>query len=405
MPTTQLLKQRLCQYKKIVIFHNVRNYFMMYLVSNIHKWQGLAAKLIPGKWLALAVYFGLATTASHAAQWQAHEDIYQAVNAFSQQQLGGHASTTKLDERSRYALCKTPLQVTLPFNNQKTVKVVCDETLNTNKPSWSLYLSIKVKINTQAWRVVTAITEQGTINANQVALMAYTGNSTDTSTNLINGDTNPIGKQVKRQLNPGHWLSTKDFSQLQVLWRAAEDIPQGNVIAAKHLTASKESIYTSSPNGVTNKNQLLAQLAKRYIKAGKLLDKNDVEGQQRVVISSQALAMGRELITQDLAMAWVPDHKLRKIEFMRKEALVGWVTKHYIASNTPLTKDMLRQAYLVTKGSQVRLQINLDTYQISSQAQALSNGNLGDTVDVKVMPSGLIKRGLVVAKGQLDLIN
>ena len=59
----------------------------------------------------------------------------------------------------------------------------------------------------------------------------------------------------------------------------------------------------------------------------------------------------------------------------------------------------------MTKGSQVRLQINWDTYQISSQAQALSNGNLGDTVDVKVMPSGLIKRGLVVAKGQLDLIN
>ena len=136
-----------------------------------------------------------------------------------------------------------------------------------------------------------------------------------------------------------------------------------------------------------------------------MLDKNDVEGQQRVVISSQALAMGRELIAQDLAMAWVPDHKLRKIEFMRKEALVGWVTKRYIASNTPLTKDMLRQAYLVTKGSQVRLQINLDNYQVSSQAQALSNGNLGDTVEVKVMPSGLVKRGLVVAKGQLELTN
>jgi len=136
-----------------------------------------------------------------------------------------------------------------------------------------------------------------------------------------------------------------------------------------------------------------------------LLDKNDVEGQQRVVISSQALAMGRELITQDLAMAWVPDHKLRQTEFMRTEALIGWVTKRYIPSDTPLTKNMLRQAYLVTKGSQVRLQINLDNYQISSQAQALSNGNLGDKVDVKVMPSGLVKRGLVIAKGQLELIN
>ena len=378
---------------------------MTYLGSNNNKWQGFAAALIPGKWLATVVFLGLATTASHAAQWQAHEDIYQAVNAFSQQQLGGHASAAKLDERSRYALCKTSLQVTLPFNNQKTVKVVCDETYNSNKPNWSLYLSIKVKISTKAWRLVSDIAEQGTISAKQVALVAYTGNSTDISNTLISSDTNPIGKQVKRQLNSGHWLSPKDFSHLHLLWRAAKDIPQGQVIATNHLTASKESIHTSSPNVVTNKNQLLGKLAKRYIKAGKLLDKNDVQGQQRVVISRQALAMGRELIAQDLTMAWVPDHKLRQTEFMRTEALIGWVTKRYIASDTPLTKDMLRQAYLVTKGSQVRLQINLKNYQISSQAQALSNGNLGDKVDVKVMPSGLVKRGLVIAKGQLELIN
>ncbi|MFQ3304122.1 MAG: flagella basal body P-ring formation protein FlgA, partial [Oceanospirillaceae bacterium] len=149
--------------------------------------------------------------------------------------------------------------------------------------------------------------------------------------------------------------------------------------------------------------QLLGQLAKRYIKAGKLLDQNDVEGQQHVVISSQALTMGRELIAQDLTMAWVPDHKLRQAGFNHKEALVGWVTKRHIASGTPLTQDMLRQAYLVTKGSEVSLQINLDNYQITSQAEALSNGNLGDKIEVKVIPSGLVKRGIVIAKGHVEL--
>jgi flagella basal body P-ring formation protein FlgA len=167
--------------------------------------------------------------------------------------------------------------------------------------------------------------------------------------------------------------------------------------------ASKESTRTAGPNVVTDEKQLLGQLAKRYIKAGKLLDKNDVEGQQQVVISSQALSMGRELIAQDLIMAWVPDHKLRQAGFNQKDAIVGWVTKRHIASGTPLTKDMLRQAYLVVKGSQVSLQINLDNYQITSQAQALSNGNLGDKIDVKVLPSGLVKHGLVIAKGQVEL--
>ena len=372
---------------------------MTYLGSNNNKWQGFAAALIPGKWLATVVFLGLATTASHAAQWQAHEDIYQAVNAFSQQELGGHARITQLDERSRYHLCKTPLQVSLPFNNHKTVKVVCEKTHSNNKPSWLLYLSINVQTNTQAWRLVSPIAQQGTINANQVVLVTYTG----TSSSYIGSETNPTGKQVKRRLDVGHWLSPIDFMDLQLLWRAAEDISQGQVIASKHLLASKESTRTTSPNAVTNKNQLLGQLAKRYIKAGKLLDQNDVEGQQHVVISSQALTMGRELITQDLTMAWVPDHKLRQTEFMRTEALIGWVTKRYIASETPLTKDMLRKAYLVIKGSQVSLQINLDNYQITSQAEALSNGNLGDKIEVKVIPSGLVKRGIVIAKGHVEL--
>jgi flagella basal body P-ring formation protein FlgA len=361
--------------------------------------QGLAAQLIHSKWLLLGACLWLITTTTHATQWQPHKDIYQAINQFSQQQLGGHATSTKLDERSRYPLCKTPLQVMLPFNNDKTVKVTCQTTLSNTHPSWSLYLSISVQTNTQAWRLTSAVAEQGTIDANQVALVTYTG----TSTNYIDSESNPVGQQVKRHLSAGHWLSTIDFSELQVLWRAAQDIPQGQVIAQGHLTPSKESIRTSSPNAITNKTQLLGQLARRYIKAGKLLDKNDIEGQQHVVISSQALAMGRELISQDLNMAWIPNHKLRQAGFKHQEPLVGWVTKRHIASGIPLTQDMLRQAYLVVKGGRVSLQINVGSYQITSQAHALSNGSLGDKIDVKVIPSGLVKSGVVIAKGLVEL--
>jgi flagella basal body P-ring formation protein FlgA len=364
-----------------------------------HQRQGLATLLMQPKWLALAALLWLITTATQAAQWQAHKDIYQAVNEFSQQQLGGQASTTKLDERSRYPLCKTPLQVTLPFNNHKTVKVICQQSHSSSKPSWSLYLSINVHTNTKAWRVVSPIAGQSTINASQVALVTYNGTRSD----FIGTETNPIGQQVTRHLNVGHWLSHINFSELQLLWRAAKDIPQGHVITSTHLTTSKESTATSSPNAITNQKQLLGKLAKRYIRAGKLLDKNDIEGQQHVVVSSQALDLGRELINQDLTMAWVPDHKLRQAGFNHKEALVGWVTKRHIASGTPLTQDMLRQSYLVIKGSMVTLQITLNNYQITNQAQALSNGNLGDKIDVKVTPSGLIKSGLVIAKGQVEL--
>ena len=372
---------------------------MTNLATYIDKRQGLATLLMQYQWLVLVAILWLISSATQAAQWQAHKDIYQAVNEFSQQQLGGQASTKKLDERSRYPLCKAPLLVTLPFNNHKTVKVVCQQSHSKNKPSWSLYLSIKVHTNTKAWRIVSSVAGQSVINASQVALVTYSGSRSD----FLGSEANPVGQQVKRRLNVGHWLSPIDLSELQLLWRAAKDIPQGQVIGSKHLVTSKESMATASPNAITNKNQLLGQLARRYIRAGKLLDKNDIEGQQHVVVSSLALTLGRELIAQDLSMAWVPDHKIRQAGFNQKEALIGWVTKRHIASGTPITQDMLRQSYLVIKGSMVTLQITFNNYQISSEAQALSNGNLGDKIDVKVTPSGLVKTGLVVAKGQVEL--
>jgi flagella basal body P-ring formation protein FlgA len=363
------------------------------------KRQGFAALFLRSPWLLLVACLWLVNSSAQAAQWQPHEDIYQAVNQFSQRQLGGHATTNKLDERSRYPLCKSPLQVTLPFNNHKTVKVVCQKTHSTKKSNWSLYLSISVQTNTQAWRLISPMAVQSTIQAGDVALMTYTGSQS----NFMGSESNPVGQKVKRRLSAGHWLSPIDMSDLQSLWRAAEDIPQGQIITLKHLTGSQESAKTASPNAITNKAHLLGQLARRYIKAGKLLDKNDIEGRQLVVISSQALDMGRELIDQDLSMEWVPDHKLRQAGFNAKDGIVGWVTKRHIASQTPLTQDMLRPAYLVLKDSQVSLQINVGNYQITNQGQALSNGNLGDKIEVKVSPSGLVKQGLVIAKGQVEL--
>ena len=364
---------------------------------NFDKRQRLAAGFLQLKWLLLIAGIWLISVSTQAAPWHTHEAIYQAVSQFSLQELGSSARTSQLDERSRYALCTSPLLVTLPFNNQKTVKVVCEKTHNSS--NWSLYLTVNVQSNTKAWRLINAIAEQGTITAKNISFVTYTGSDNK----FMGSETDPIGQQVKRRLKVGHWLSSADMISMQRLWRAAEDIPQGQTVKLKHLTSSQESVQTASPNAVTNSDQLIGRIARRYIKAGKLMDKNDIEGQKLVVISNQALPMGRELIAEDLTMAWVPEHKLRQTEFSQKSALIGWVTKRHIATQIPLTRNMLRKAYLVLKGSQVSLQINADNYQISNEAEALSNGSLGDKIKVKLMPSGLVKQGLVIGKGQVEL--
>ena len=173
---------------------------------NIDKRQGLAAKFLQLKWLLLITGIWLSSMSAQAAPWHTHEAIYQAVSQFSQQELGSNVRTGKLDERSRYALCTSALLVTLPFNNQKTVKVVCEKTHNSS--SWSLYLSVNVQSTTKAWRLISAIAEQSTITAKHVSLVTYTGSHN----NFMGIETNPIGQQVKRRLKVGHWLSPADLS-------------------------------------------------------------------------------------------------------------------------------------------------------------------------------------------------
>ena len=69
-------------------------------LENIKR-QGFAAQLMQPRWLTFTVCLWLISTALQATEWQAHKDIYQAVDQFSQQELGGPANITKFDERSR----------------------------------------------------------------------------------------------------------------------------------------------------------------------------------------------------------------------------------------------------------------------------------------------------------------
>ena len=176
------------------------------------------------------------------------------------------------------------------------------------------------------------------------------------------------------------------------------------MITEQHLQASPIELKATTANLLTDKGQIIGQLAKRYIKAGKLLNTGDIEGQQQVLVASQPLAAGRVLIAADMQLQWLANHKLRQPGFNQTSQLLGWVTKRHIAAGAAITKDMLREAYLAVKNQQVSLQINRSNYQITSAAQALANGNLGDKIDVKVLQSGLIKQAIVTGKGQVELL-
>lgn len=366
----------------------------------LNKRQGLAAVTIRRCLWPCLILLGLSPNPAFADQWQSHESIYQAINQYALDHLGGSATSTQLDERSRYPLCKSGLVISLPFNNHKTIKVACPKSVSSKQPKWSLYLSMKVNTSVMAWRLITPIPQHGIIRSSQVQLQKHAPNSLK----FLDVDSSPVGKQVKHGIAAGHWLSKDDFTELQTVWKTSSDLAQGIVITEQHLEASLIELKATTANLLTDKAQIIGQLSKRYIKAGKLLNRGDIEGQQQVLVASQPLAADRVLIAADIELQWMPNHKLRQAGFNQTSQLVGWVTKRHIAAGAAITKDMLRAAYWVVKNNQVSLQINRSNYQITSTARALSNGNLGDEIDVKVLQSGVIKKAVVIGKGQVELL-
>ena len=376
------------------------NLFSGKLLSFLRRRQRLAAVRFRFCLWPCLILLSLHPSPVLADQWQSHKSIYQAINQYALANLGGSATSTLLDERSRYPLCKSTLVISLPFNNHKTIKVGCPSSVSSKQPKWSLYLSIKVNSSVMAWRLITPILEHGIIKSSQVQLQKHA----TSSVNFLGEDNSPVGKRVKRGIAAGQWLNKGDFTELQTVWKAVSDLPQGVVITEQHLQASPIELKATTANLLTDKGQIIGQLAKRYIKAGKLLNTGDIEGQQQVLVASQPLAAGRVLIAADMQLQWLANHKLRQPGFNQTSQLLGWVTKRHIAAGAAITKDMLREAYLAVKNQQVSLQINRSNYQITSAAQALANGNLGDKIDVKVLQSGLIKQAIVTGKGQVELL-
>ena len=347
----------------------------------------------------MACFMYLGANAANANQWQAHSSIYAALNSYAIEHLGGNATSTNLDERTHYPLCKKSLQVSLPFSNNKTAKISCTQSVSSKQPQWSIYLSIKVHSKIEAWRVIKPIAAMEQLTREHLRLETHQS----TNLGLLGANSNPTGKQVKRQLNAGHWLSSADLNEVQNAWAANVDLKMGSVIAAHHIKTIKVNESLARPNLITDRSALIGKLARRYIRAGKTLDTGDVEDQQKVLVSSRPLSAGRTLIASDLELALLPNHLVRKAGFNAASTVIGRVTLRHIAAGAHITADMLRKAYLVVKGHRVTLQINKANYQITSAATALSNGNLGDKISVRVMQSGVEKPAIVTAKGIVEL--
>lgn len=86
------------------------------------------------------------------------------------------------------------------------------------------------------------------------------------------------------------------------------------------------------------------------------------------------------------------------------EEVEGKKLKKDVLANTPITKDLLEEAYVVKKGDVVTAKIENEKMRISAKVISLEKGKIGDLIRVKNISSGKEIWGIVSADKEITVL-
>lgn len=88
----------------------------------------------------------------------------------------------------------------------------------------------------------------------------------------------------------------------------------------------------------------------------------------------------------------------------RLREVTGLVSKRTLLPGHTISIAALRQPYAVTRGSNVRLVMNMGAMTITAAGTPLDDGAVGDSVRARNMDSGIIVNGTVLENGTIRVV-
>lgn len=120
------------------------------------------------------------------------------------------------------------------------------------------------------------------------------------------------------------------------------------------------------------------------------------------LFAARPLARGEPVTPEDLTTQKVDLTQLPAGALTDRSQAVGRVPSVSLAAGLPLRADMLRGAYVVVQGQDVRIVFSGDGFRVSSDGKALGNAALGEYVQVRAA-SGKVVKGQVSAAGLVEV--
>lgn len=127
-----------------------------------------------------------------------------------------------------------------------------------------------------------------------------------------------------------------------------------------------------------------------------------VRVQGPVVVAARALASGKLLAAEDLALQTVELTQLPGSVVSDANEALGKTLSVGLSAGHALRQDMLRAPLVIRQGQAVKLIAQGQGFKVSSEGKALSNAAVGQTVQVKAQ-NGQTVSGVARADGSVDV--
>ena len=122
-----------------------------------------------------------------------------------------------------------------------------------------------------------------------------------------------------------------------------------------------------------------------------------------VVVANRPLLPGQRLVAQDLRIEKRDAGAVQRPAIRTPTQVVGYVVTHPIATGQAVDAAMLAAPILVERDHRVRMTVRNRDVDISMPGQAMEDGALGETVNVRNASSRAIVEGVVTGLGTVRL--
>ncbi|MGA1206896.1 MAG: flagellar basal body P-ring formation chaperone FlgA [Litorivicinaceae bacterium] len=329
--------------------------------------------------LAVAFPGGVDALLQESRQWIASE---------TGQPLAAIA-VTRPDERAVIRGCEVPLSFRFPFRgNQRTLEVTCSQ------PTWKFFLRTGIAA-TETVVVVAETVAAGTILVDELLVLASVARPPADAVSDLEQVT---GQRLNRTLSSGEVIRESDLTELSGWFELTEAVAAGNPLSRRQVNSGQRE-RSDLPRDVLTSWPLSDQVfATRDLTAGEILRASDIDRSVTAWVATQTLVRGTVIAMSDLEAQVLASRQVPQSAVQQRDAAVGLqATRTIRAGEVVLTTD-LTAADLVRKGESVTLSITQGALTITVSMIALSDGKLGEQVNLQNPESGRVIQGIVTGR-------